>query len=60
MVSWPPVLIGALVSLMWTWAPVMTAASLVPSMVTLTLEVVPSALVTVKVSVSDWPTLSWL
>ena len=30
MVSWPPVVIGALVSLMLTWAPVMTAASLLP------------------------------
>ena len=38
--------------------PVITAASLAPLMVMVTTCAVPSTVVTVKVSVSVWPTLS--
>ena len=39
-----------------TVAELSTAASLVPLMVTWTVELVPSAVATVKVSDTDWPT----
>jgi len=56
MVNVPPVVSGALVSSKATTALERIAASLVPLIVTCTLVVVPSALATVKVSETDWPT----
>ena len=54
----PPVDSAASVSVRLAVAvPVITAASLVPAIVTLTDVVVPSAAVTVKLSDTDWPTL---
>ncbi|MCY1371649.1 hypothetical protein D9M69_588020 [compost metagenome] len=49
----PLVVSGALVSVRVTVALLNTAASLLPLMVTVTLVVVPSALVTTKVSVRE-------
>ncbi|MNE96784.1 hypothetical protein D3C80_1950300 [compost metagenome] len=49
----PPVVSGSLVSVSVTAALLNTAASLLPLMVTVTLVVVPSALVTTKVSVRE-------
>src|SRR4051795_12244160 len=53
----PPVLSGALVSVSVTAALEITAASLVPLIVTCTVPVVPSRLATVKVSDTDCPAL---
>ena len=55
-VSVPPVVSDALVSASATVAELSTAASFVPLIVTWTVEVVPSAEATVKVSDTDWPT----
>ena len=57
-VSVPVICTGALVSAALPLAtPVITAPSLVPLIVTLTVVAVPSADLTVKVSEADWPTL---
>ena len=56
MVNVPPVVSGALVSAKATVAELRIAASLVPLIVTCTVVVVPSALATVNVSETDWPT----
>ena len=54
--SVPPVVCTALVSVRLALAvPVITAASLVPVSVTVTTCVVPSAVATVKLSVTTWP-----
>ncbi|MDT4854005.1 hypothetical protein FQZ97_882910 [compost metagenome] len=60
MLSVPPVVSGALVSVRATAVLLNTAASLLPLMVTVTLVVVPSALVTTKVSVRESPAFSSL
>ena len=56
LVKVPLVVNGALVSVRTTLALLTVAASLVPLMVILIVEVVPSTLATVKVSFTFWPT----
>ncbi|MNJ73318.1 hypothetical protein D3C77_701000 [compost metagenome] len=56
----PPVTSGASVSVRVTLALLTTAASLLPVMVTVTLDGVPSTLVTAKLSLSWSPTFSAL
>ncbi len=56
----PPVTSGASVSVRVTLALLTTAASLLPVMVTVTLDLVPSMLVTSKLSLTLSPTFSSL